>query len=389
MTSSLQVTPVTHPQEAQQLGEILDQCFNIQEWDEYRDFLGLENFRIIYQNGTLAGGLCIYFMGQWWGGKSIPVAGLASVGIAPEYRGGGVALELLRQTLREVYDQQIPLSILYPATQQLYRRVGYEQAGFRCVWELPLGSLNPRPPVLPLHKINPLEPESLIPLYHQYASQFDGYLDRNSACWKLILRSQSEPFYGYYVGSLNQPEGYLIVEPRKIKDDITLLIRDWASLTPEATQSIFSFLASHRSQIKTCRWFGGLEEPRFLLLPEQTAQLIHQIRWFMRIINVTQALELRPYPLSLETELHLSITDDLLPENNDHFILSVSQGQGQVQRGGRGEFRIDIRELAPLYTGLITAQKLQWLGKLEAIDSSLKIANQIFLTATPAMPDFF
>ncbi|CAD5981580.1 GCN5-related N-acetyltransferase [Planktothrix tepida] len=48
-------------------------------------------------------------MGQWWGGKSIPVAGLASVGIAPEYRGGGVALELLRQTLRELYNQQIPL----------------------------------------------------------------------------------------------------------------------------------------------------------------------------------------------------------------------------------------------------------------------------------------
>ncbi|WP_083580085.1 MULTISPECIES: GNAT family N-acetyltransferase [Planktothrix] len=91
------------------MGEILDQCFNVQEWDEYRDFIGLENFRIIYQNGTLAGGLCIFFMGQWWGGKSIPVAGLASVGIAPEYRGGGVALELLRQTLRELYNQQIPL----------------------------------------------------------------------------------------------------------------------------------------------------------------------------------------------------------------------------------------------------------------------------------------
>ncbi|WP_255528408.1 hypothetical protein [Planktothrix sp. FACHB-1365] len=28
MTLSLHVTPVTHPQEAQQLGEILSQCFN-------------------------------------------------------------------------------------------------------------------------------------------------------------------------------------------------------------------------------------------------------------------------------------------------------------------------------------------------------------------------
>jgi predicted acetyltransferase len=67
----------------------------------------------------------------------------------------------------------------------------------------------------------------------------------------------------------------------------------------------------------------------------------------------------------------------------------VSQGYGHVRRGGRGEFRIDIRELAPLYTGLMSAQKLQWLGKLEATDSSLKIANQLFLETTLSLPDFF
>jgi len=36
----------------------------------------------------------------------------------------------------------------------------------------------------------------------------------------------------------------------------------------------------------------------------------------LRVIDVSKALEKRVYPLGIETELHLEVKDDLLPENN-------------------------------------------------------------------------
>lgn len=389
MTSSLDFAHLTDSTEAQQLGRILCQCFNFSEWDKYSNAIGLDNFRLIRKNQAVAGGLCLYFMGQWLGGNLIPVAGVAAVGIAPEHRGGGVAFELLSQTLKELYHQKIPISILYPATQYLYRRVGFEQAGTHCTWELPLSSFKPSSPLLPIHRIEALEPDVLINIYRQFAQYCHGYLDRNSALWKVTLTFAESPVYGYRVGSLTQPEGYVIFEQRMIQDQLCLVLRDWASLTTAATESIFSFIASHRSQVKSCRWFSGVVEPRLFLLPEQTAKIIKHFIWMLRIVNVIQALELRAYPLGIETELHLSVTDDIISENQDHFILKVADGKGEVSRGGRGEFRISIRGLASLYTGFLTAQQLKTLQQIETTDTALIIANQLFTAANPAIPDFF
>jgi len=79
----------------------------------------------------------------------------------------------------------------------------------------------------------------------------------------------------------------------------------------------------------------------------------------------------------------------LLADNNGNFILRVSAGKGEVARGGRGELRLNIRGLSPLFTGLYTPQQLQFSGFLEASDQSLAIATQIFAGSSPWMPDFF
>ena len=75
--------------------------------------------------------------------------GVSAVGIAPEYRGTGAASTLLGTLLRELYQEKIPLSSLYPATPPpLYRKLGYEQAISRCLWEIPIASLKPQKPQL-------------------------------------------------------------------------------------------------------------------------------------------------------------------------------------------------------------------------------------------------
>lgn len=96
---------------------------------------------MIRHAGQIAGGLSLYSMGQWFGGQRISMSGIAGVGVAPEYRGMGVATELMRQTVNELYANGVPLSALYAATQELYRKVGYEQAGSYCRFSLPTRSI--------------------------------------------------------------------------------------------------------------------------------------------------------------------------------------------------------------------------------------------------------
>lgn len=161
------------------------------------------------------------------------------------------------------------------------------------------------------------------------------------------------------------------------------------ALTPKAINRLWTFIANHRSQFKKCQWSAGVIDPKLLLLPEQTAKLLDQSIWFLRIVDVINALERRPYPLNLEVELNLDIKDELLIENSSNFKLQVSGGKGNVSRGGKGDLSLNIRALAPLYTGLFTAQQLQVSGQLEGTEVALQTATQLFTLPTPGLADFF
>ena len=125
------------------------------------------------------------------------------------------------------------------------------------------------------------------------------------------------------------------------------------------------------------------------MLPEQAFQSRFIDRWMLRIIDIRRALESRGYPANIEAELHLDIQDNLLTENTGKFILSVFQGEGQIQPGGRGELRLNIQGLGPLYTGLFSPHQLQLTGRLMGEETALAIATQLFASPSPWMPDFF
>ena len=80
-------------------------------------------------------------MRQWWLGRAIPCAGIASVKVAPEYRGGGIGRRLMTALLDAVAERGYPLSALYPATMPIYRSLGWELAGGMYVATVPARSL--------------------------------------------------------------------------------------------------------------------------------------------------------------------------------------------------------------------------------------------------------
>ncbi|MBE9115148.1 GNAT family N-acetyltransferase [Lusitaniella coriacea LEGE 07157] len=394
MDSQIEFNSINDPEDDRRLGEILAQAFHASPdyWSDYRDRVGVENFRVLRRGGSILGGLAIYNMGQWWCGNAVPMAGVAAVGISPENRGTGVALELMTRTLQELYDREIPLSALYPAVQRLYRKVGYERAGTYCQWEVPLASLLGRDPAgvgfaARTLSVQPVDPASEIlrDLYRQQACRNNGNLDRHPGIWQNIVQSDSNTVYAYTIGS----EGYLIYTQESKQGTSYLSLRDWVATTPSVLRSLLTFLADHRSQIDTVRWFGSIQDPLAFLLPEQTAK-IRQLQWWMlRLIRVDLALAQRGYPMGVENELHLSVRDDLLDGNNGNFILSISGGKGEVRRGGRGDLQLDSGGLALLYSGLVDPSQLQRMGLIERNDHAIAAATSIFVGSEPFLMDFF
>lgn len=392
MTYQREFATVSDDREAENLGAMLCQCFNfpLQGWEMYRDRIGVENFRVLRQDGQIVGGLAIYHMGQWWGSDRVPMAGIAGVGVSPESRGTGVAVELLTHTLKELHTHHVPLSTLYPATQRVYRKVGYEQAGFLCHWELDIHSIGMNERSLPISRVELTDLERFYEVYRQHAIDCNGNLDRNSAIWEGIVKPGPEDvFYAYLIGDSSQPEGYIIFKQTGEAQENRLSIVDWVALTPAAARRLLTFIADHRSQIQKAILRGSPVDPLFLLLPEQTVKIQSLDRWLLRVIDMGLALENRGYPAGIEAELHLEIRDNLLPQNNGKYILHVSGDRGKVTLGGRGDLRLDVGALAPLYSGLFTPHQLQRSDYIDGTEEAIAIATQIFAGSTPWMADFF
>ncbi len=378
-------TPNT--QQLERLGEIVCQCFGslLSEWQPYLNRIGGENFRIITRQEQTIGGLAIYHMGQWFGGESLPMAGIAAVGVAPEYRGQGVANRLLKQTIQELYRQQIPISALYPATQIPYRQVGYEQGGSYCKWKLPTASIQLRERDLTLERIE-ISDRRIADIYRQQSRLNNGNLERNRAIWESVLEPPKEgTLYAYLIGSPDRPEGYITFTQEKKQIEIA----DWALLSAAAAKRVWTFQGDHRSQIEEVTWWGSPVNPFLLLLPEQSAIVEKQENWMLRVIDLATALTKRGYPPELSAELHLEVRDELLPTNNGKFRLQVCQGKGKIERGGNGDFQLNIRHFASLYTGFLSPIQLKQLNYLQAPPAALATASLIFTGDRPWMPDFF
>ncbi len=388
------VYKVDHPENARQLmhlGKIISQCFSadLSNWQAYVQRLGQPNFRVILQQARVVGGLSLYPMGQWYGGQSVPMTGLAAVAITPDARGQGAAVTLLRQTLRELHEQNRPLACLYASTTHLYRRVGFEHAGSSCRYSLPVNQIHIVDRTLPVTPIEISEQALFVELYRQQAQFNNGNLERNDAIWSSILDDKDKSLYAYLLGPRPAPEGYAIFTQKSARNPYNLEIQDLVLLTVAAARRFLTFMADHRSLADRMFWQDSPAAPLISVLEEQSYRVEHLERWLLRILDVPQALALRGYPMGVEAELYLKVVDNLLPANTGCFRLQVSDGKGKVTHGTRGDLTMEIGGLAPLYSGLMTARQLQQAGLISGTEASLATACTLFSGATPWMSEHF
>jgi predicted acetyltransferase len=366
--------------------------FSLAQAAPYFTAVGHENLRLAYQGDTVAGGLAAVPMGQWFGGRTLPMAGIAAVAVAPEHRGTGVGSRLMRVTLSDLRDKGFPLAVLYAATQPIYRRVGFELAGYRTRFQMPLAAIDGLDRSLTVQPVSQDDVASLEAIYTVRARQSNGHLLRSTFFWQRIFQRPAggEPVQAYMILNDDTPEGYVVFthEPGGAKM-FDLVVRDMVALTQGAARRIWTLLADHRSSSESVRWVGPPNEPVMHVLAEYGATVSRWQGWMLRLLDVPAALAGRRYPANLRMTVHLEVMDPTLGWNDGRFVMQLSKGTAKVDPGGDAKVRITVNALAALFTGYLSPWDLKRLGTIDGPDDSLALLAQAFAGPIPWMPDFF
>jgi predicted acetyltransferase len=341
----------------------------------------------------MLGGLGIFHFAQWFGGQSIPSAGITAVAMAPEARGTGAGTRLMQAVVRELHESGMPLSVLYPASVSFYRKAGYEPAGERVVCELDASRIGVSDRACTMRPMTADDREAVYALHREHGRRNNGNLDRTERCWSRIFDFAKAEVFSYVIEGRKRGggiDGYVIYSQQHHQGDhYDLNIRDYAFLTPAAGRRLLTFLADHATVVRQVTYEGSYHDALTALTPLNDHKICGRISWALRVLDVGGALSKRGYPFGLTAELHLEVSDPLLPGNNGRFVLRVDDGRGKVRKGGRGRVKLGVPALAPLYSGHLSASKLALTGTIEASERDLAALDAVFAGPQPWICDHF
>jgi predicted acetyltransferase len=352
---------------------------------------GLENLRLLREGKTVVAMLVRIPMGQFFGGVSVPMVGIAAVAVAPEARGRGLGRRLMQDAVSEMHSEGWPISCLYPSTQALYRQIGYEQAGHRFLTRLPLAHIDARERGEPVVSLDDFDRSEIEACYRDFAAVHDGWLDRSAFGWAGVRERRGERYHGFGVESAGRLEGYIFLtqrtKPETGRHD--LVVSDVAFRTPAAGRRLLGLAADFATIGDDLVLSGGPWHPLVWLLGQQRYTVTFKNYWMLRLTDVRRALEARGYAPSVRIDVGLEVADGLIGANHGRSLLRVEGGCARVEAGGHGEVRLDVRALAALWSGFATPAQLRGVGAIEGPEDALAALGGVFAGGTPAMNDMF
>ncbi len=360
------------------------------------------------QADNLAGRYRHLELALFFQGVEFPMAGVAGVAVAPERRGQKIAQKMIEHALHQFYEQQIPLSMLYPFQHGFYRQLGWAWVGETRQYRvsarhIPLYS--ERVNVVPYR--NDLE-SSIKAVYHKAAQYHNGWLQREPNRWKGYFKPEGgREIYGYVEAGILL--GYVVIEFTHLEPTKTqwaIAVQEWVALTAAAYRGLVGFLASLRDQITTIVWNTDPQDPFPHLLSEQRCDpafppqpfefgLTHRFGaigggFMWRLVDVVKALELRPIHLGEPFAIAFHVIDPVLG-NQQISIEFVERKMYSMQQPAAATLTVSIEHLTQLFCGMRSASELQWLGEIEVAGDSTLIAklDAAWQAKPPFCWDFF
>ncbi len=355
-----------------------------------------------YDGDRLVGHTGVWSLGQWLGGRQVPMAGVASVTVAADQRRRGIAGRLVRAALELARTRGDVIACLYPTVPALYRWSGFEFAGVHIRHVLPPGTLGglPRPSAPPrLRRLAyPDDLPGIAPVWDA-AAQAHGRETRSDARLRHIFEPDD---------ARTRDLDALVAER---DGTITGVLQVSRSATPPGDRSIFTqrvvglaatdrdtwlalwhVVAGQASVCARTQFTGAPHEPLLDELSVPAHDLDTEVHpWMARLVDLPTAVAGRGWPAGAPTAISLGVHDPLLAANDGTWTLEVADGEGRLTRGGPDAApTIDVGALSALFTGHVRARTLAFQGRLSGASAAdVATLDAVFGAPQPWFHDYF
>ena len=392
MTIEPQLRPAENEADAEAFARLIVDAFAVPEKDAraWPQQLGLENVRLFAREQEVQACLAYYRMGQWFGGRRVSSVGVAGVAVEPPLRGRGIASRLMRAALLELADSNVAISSLYPASIALYARAGYSSAGGRYEVRVPCDRLPRTSRSAGMLRLESCADPRMRACYERVATRRNGWLSRSEPLWARVREQRGILREGWAWMRDGECAAYVWFSraPRALLQT-DIVCSDLVAVDRESAEALLGFLASYSTVCKELVFYSAPGDPLLEVFDEFSWRLSHLHPWMLRIVDAALAISERGFSTALRARVSLELTDDLLARNRGKFTLVVEDGRGRLEPGGQAAVSLDIRGLASLFSGQLSAEALAFNAACRGSNADLETLTSLFAGSPPATAEMY
>ncbi|QKW08191.1 GNAT family N-acetyltransferase [Streptomyces sp. NA04227] len=345
------------------------------------------------------------------GGADVPADAVTNVGVSPTHRRRGILSRMMAADLGAARDRGDVVATLISAEYPIYGRYGFGPCASVARWdvEVPRAGLDPRwsapdcggridlVDVTEVRKHGPELHERLRALRH-------GVVDRPARWWErwtgqhpMPEEPWKEPFYALYRSPSGEVEGLVAYQADGTWHDgkqpmERATIDDLIALNPDAERALWHFVCSIDWITRIRTDYRAPDDLLPDLLPDPRAARIGVLAdWlWVRLLDVERALSSRTYATA--GTLVLDVTDRSGLGGAGRYRLETDGPSAScVRTTDEAELTLDIADLASVWLGEVSADRLRLLGRVaEGREGVVERADAMFRTARRAWcPDVF
>lgn len=326
------------------------------------------------------------------GGASVPMAGIAGVGVLPSHRRQGLTAALMRRQLDDAHARGEPLSALHASEAAIYGRFGYgvatrnqkllidsRRAGFARGWE-PQGRMRmvDRPEGEPI-MLDVLRQGADRPGWVGDPARF---LPRQIRGWELDEKDEA-PLWAVHEDERGAPDGVVVYR----------VTHKWPGALPSSKLKIMQLIAASPAAIADAwrfaldmdliatveAWDRPADQSLFRLFREPRAMRARTMDGMhVRLLDLAPALQARSY--AADGRLVLSVRDEFCDWNDGSWALEAEGGVATCAPSmADPDIEISTTDLAATYLGDVGFRDLALSLRVRAHgDGALERADAMF-----------
>lgn len=359
-------------------------------WERWERAVGLDRIEGVFLDGRLVATCGVLGLGQWFGGRSVPMGGVRAVATRVEQRGRGLATRAVRACLAAMRERGEAISVLYPQVVRPYRALGWETAGtllFRQVPPRALAALGR--PTLRVRRQADDDRARIRACYERVARGTNGLLDRTDERWSWLFERFADDHW-----LVAGDDGYVLYRhvdpPPAGPEGFRLLVLELVATTPEALRALWATLGDASSVVPTVFFRCGPTDPLASLLDGLDVATTRERQWMLRLVDAPAAVAARGFEHGARIAVPLEIRDGACAWNAGRWTLVVEDGRGRLEPGGGGAVRLGIGALSALFSGWATTTLLARTGRIDGgSDAAHAALDRAFAGPLPWMLDEF